>query len=734
MSPVVTYVLVALLVASCASTVGLAVYAVRRRADPGATPLLGLLVSLSVWSGFYTISLLLTDFDVRLLFERLQWLGIPFVGVCMFWFAVVYTGHDRWLSRRRLAGLFVVPAVTVALVWTNHSHHLVWTDQTVVVTAGIVLAEQKFGLWYWLHFVYAYGLVALGSLLLLGLIVRSEYLYLEQSVLLLVGIAAPVVGNAISVFVQTPLPGIDLTPYALTVTGISFGVALFRYRLFDLAPATRQIGRNAALRDLEDGIVIVDDDHTVIYCNRAGAEILAAEPSAVIGDPLDDRFGTSAIELGSDDSRTEIEVAESVYEIRASPVTDPQDRQIGHTLMLVDVTERKRHERAVADQRDALQTLDEINRIIRNVHQALLGTTTREQIETAVTRELADSTLYDGACLGLGATAEHGLTCAVGDDSIDGHTDGGEDAVIAAIRATDGVTAPPQRPQPLDVPDDARLDDTGRWTTVSLAYDRTVYGVLVVYTTRENAFDKRELAVLEELGQAIGYAINAVENRQLLLSDAVTEVTLAVTDEAARLAGLSERLGVVLELQGVVPLSDDQLLVYLAIDGDAPETVVAALADAGVEAARIVAGDVIECRLGSQSPLVSLVAYGANVRAMTVESGRANIRAEIAPDASPRTLVETMQAAFPETTMLSKSQRAPGDTDRVDSEGVLDDLTDRQRDVLEAAYRSGYFGWPRDSTAEEVATSLDITSPTLHNHLRKAEAKIMQELLDDTER
>jgi predicted DNA binding protein len=61
---------------------------------------------------------------------------------------------------------------------------------------------------------------------------------------------------------------------------------------------------------------------------------------------------------------------------------------------------------------------------------------------------------------------------------------------------------------------------------------------------------------------------------------------------------------------------------------------------------------------------------------------------------------------------------------------VLEDLTDRQRDALEAAYRAGYFAWPRESTAEDVAESLDLTSPTLHSHLRKAESVILSRLLD----
>jgi len=38
---------------------------------------------------------------------------------------------------------------------------------------------------------------------------------------------------------------------------------------------------------------------------------------------------------------------------------------------------------------------------------------------------------------------------------------------------------------------------------------------------------------------------------------------------------------------------------------------------------------------------------------------------------------------------------------------------------------------PRDSTAEDVADSLDVTSPTVHKHLRRARRKVFGALLDE---
>lgn len=76
---------------------------------------------------------------------------------------------------------------------------------------------------------------------------------------------------------------------------------------------------------------------------------------------------------------------------------------------------------------------------------------------------------------------------------------------------------------------------------------------------------------------------------------------------------------------------------------------------------------------------------------------------------------------------------APEEADSIPEEGIKA-LTDRQQEALEAAYRAGYFDWPRESTAEEVADVLDISPPTLHAHLRKAEGQLFADLIDQEPR
>lgn len=57
-------------------------------------------------------------------------------------------------------------------------------------------------------------------------------------------------------------------------------------------------------------------------------------------------------------------------------------------------------------------------------------------------------------------------------------------------------------------------------------------------------------------------------------------------------------------------------------------------------------------------------------------------------------------------------------------------LTDRQREVLETAHGMGYFEYPRDANATEVASELGIEPSTFSEHLAAAQGKLMDELFD----
>jgi len=57
-------------------------------------------------------------------------------------------------------------------------------------------------------------------------------------------------------------------------------------------------------------------------------------------------------------------------------------------------------------------------------------------------------------------------------------------------------------------------------------------------------------------------------------------------------------------------------------------------------------------------------------------------------------------------------------------------LTDRQREAVAAAVDCGYYDSPRRGTVADVAAELDVSPGTVAEHLRKAEAAVMAQLVE----
>jgi len=56
-------------------------------------------------------------------------------------------------------------------------------------------------------------------------------------------------------------------------------------------------------------------------------------------------------------------------------------------------------------------------------------------------------------------------------------------------------------------------------------------------------------------------------------------------------------------------------------------------------------------------------------------------------------------------------------------------LTDRQAEALTAAYEKGFYAIPREHTSAEIADELGLSRRTFEEHLRRAEGKVVGELL-----
>ncbi|WP_227356572.1 bacterio-opsin activator domain-containing protein [Haladaptatus salinisoli] len=270
-----------------------------------------------------------------------------------------------------------------------------------------------------------------------------------------------------------------------------------------------------------------------------------------------------------------------------------------------------------------------------------------------------------------------------------------------------------------------------------LRSSETVHGLLCVAA---DSFRSADRTLLADVGRRVGRTATSIARKRLLLADTGVVLSLRSTDSDEFLVSASAELGCRFALQGVVPVEDRSLLYFVtargAAVGDVLDRVTAADA---VEDARLVRdyGDdaLFEFVVSGESLATVLAERGGTVRELSVEAGVLEVSGVFSQRVDVRRVVEAVEAAFPETNLLSKGEiEEPARSAVSVRQTVRDELTERQQTVLRAAYLAGYFEWPRGSTAEELAASMGVSSPTLHNHLRKAQQKVFDTVFEEVDR
>jgi len=495
--------------------------------------------------------------------------------------------------------------------------------------------------------------------------------------------------------------------------------------------------------------VITVRDRIVMASNEIASELLTAEDPS--GEKIADVFPRSVA-----DSLPNAFDGESVADTMFEEYYPTIDRWLSvsvvsgdgtATVYVDDVTERKTHQQARERLRAEHERVAVVDRLIADVLRGLVGAASRAEITETIRERLGNSEQYQFAWTGVRVADGEGLDV----EGVAGDQGETFPAVRAAVKR--GDTTPEQRaverqrPQLIQslsgdetVPESVRVagfgDGVQSVLAVPLVYGSSVYGVVGVYAGTKEAFSDHERSSFEALGELAGLAINATRNRQLLLADTITEVTFELGAHST-LAQLSESCDAELTLGGTVPADDDGLTCFLTVSGTVPEAIVDATASMqNVDGGRVIRQSDdnhgrIELTLGSETPLVATVAYGATIRTATFEDGTGRLVVELSSDATVRRLAVEIGDDKPAPVLARRDRTRSPTTAREFRNELSEQLTDRQETVLRTAYLADYFESPRGSTAEGVAESLGITGSTLLHHLRASQRKLLDAFYDE---
>lgn len=346
---------------SAITAFAVAVLAWKRRAVPGAISLALMLIAAGGWALAYAIELTVTSLQAQIFWSKVEYLGIVNIPVLYLVFSLEYATQDRYLTKRSTLLLWIIPAITLLLTWTNELHLLIWSGLRQVTFNSHLVFAVDHGTFFWIYAVYSYLLLIIGTIILVQRAVTARGAHRSQAAVMVLGTAITWLGNIVYLTGLSPVPEIDTSSLTLTITGLIFAWGLFRLGLLDLVP----IAGEKVLESLDDGALVLDHNNRIVYMNKAFEYYTGIWAEEVIGksagEALAELPGIYSVHANSENISTDIALDRGdgrklFINLRIAPIQD-DGKAVGRVFILHDITEQKQAEQRLLPVEDARSSL-----------------------------------------------------------------------------------------------------------------------------------------------------------------------------------------------------------------------------------------------------------------------------------------------------------------------------------------------------------------------------------------
>ena len=192
--------------------------------------------------------------------EKFSYFGSATVPVALIFLGKAYSEKQLtkwyWL-------LYIVPIITLIIIWTNESHHLFYIQYAVDTASN----ENMYGWYFYIHAAYSYVLLLVGFVSLSVYAIKSNGILSSQAVLILIGSIIPTAANVLYTF---KLLGFNVysTPIAFSATLAMYLLGMFRFNLLKVSPIALQ----TVINRISDSFIVLDKDMNILDFNQTFTE------------------------------------------------------------------------------------------------------------------------------------------------------------------------------------------------------------------------------------------------------------------------------------------------------------------------------------------------------------------------------------------------------------------------------------------------------------------------------
>ena len=391
--PPYAFVIVLATVLAC----GVAALAWKRRSAPGGTAFVLLMLATAAWELFRVLEAIAVEPAAKTNWARFEYLGIATVPVLWFLFTRQFSRRERAGPGLGPAWLWILPAATLLLVFSNGQHGWFWSEIKPASSEPGAHLIYTHGPAFWVAALYNYLLILIGTVTLLDAILRGEGVDRRQALSLLAGAIVTWVANMAYLSGLSPVAGLDPTPFTFTLTGAIYAYSLYRYQLFDLVP----VSRHTLLENMAEGVLVLDNEQRIADINTAAIRLLGLSSASCVGGSAPALLAHWPQLLqyceGQSETRGETQIIGRHLEVRAGPLHEDKRKYRGRLLVLRDISKHRLAEDQLREANARLQAhMVEIEALQTRLQEqamrdSLTGLFNRRYLEETLQREIAQA-------------------------------------------------------------------------------------------------------------------------------------------------------------------------------------------------------------------------------------------------------------------------------------------------------------------------------------------------------
>ncbi|MDX1377482.1 MAG: PAS domain S-box protein, partial [Anaerolineales bacterium] len=321
----------------------------------------------SLWAFADAIQLLTPNVMWQSVWSSIKYFGIMIIPTSWFLLSINLTGLLRPGINKYENSIWAIPALAYLALLTTNWHRLFFKSFEMNTDGGYAVLTYQYGFLFYLHTAYSYIVLIAGVILLTISLATKFKKYGTQAYGLIIGVLAPLIGNAYFLF-GSPPPGFpDPTPIIFTVTGIAFAWAIFGGHILEVVP----LAHESIVRKLSTGVLILDDEKNIRDINESAREMLGLTSRTYAGDSLtelvEQHLDVAMVLNEALDSSLEgdkqIQVAfpatHRTFDVYVSHIGSGTDKTAGWLIQFNDISgEKLAEENVIATQKTMKAVLD----------------------------------------------------------------------------------------------------------------------------------------------------------------------------------------------------------------------------------------------------------------------------------------------------------------------------------------------------------------------------------------